>query len=73
MAKYEKKGQEPERLPAADEIEVGTKTHAGLIPLVAPPGVTSVAGCVLEGRLCWAPPDIVDQLISIHHFERPSG
>jgi hypothetical protein len=73
MAKYEKKGKEPERVPPAEEIKAGTEAHAGLVPLIAPPSVTAASGCEFDGRLCWAPPEMVDQLISIHHFERPSG
>lgn len=72
MPQYEKKGKEPERVPPTEEIKAGIDAHAGLVPLLAPPGVTSVSGCELDGRLCWTPPEIVDQLISMHGFERPA-
>jgi len=73
MAKYEKRGQEPERIPTAEEIQVSGMTHEGKVALIAPPGVSAASGCTFDGRLCWAPPEIVDGLISMHGFERPSG
>ena len=72
MPQYKKKGKEPERVPPAEEIKVGAEAHAGLIALIAPPGVTAASGCEFDGRLCWAPREIVDQLISMHGFERPT-
>jgi hypothetical protein len=68
MPQYKKKGKEPERVPPTEEIKAGTEAHAGLVPLLAPPGVTAASGCTFDGRLCWAPPEIVDQLISMHGF-----
>jgi hypothetical protein len=73
MPKFEKKGQEPERLPTSGEIQASGVTHNGKVALIAPPGVTAASGCEFDGRLCWAPPEIVDQLITMHGFEKPRG
>jgi hypothetical protein len=73
MAQFKKKGEEPERLPTTEEIQAGAKAHEGLVPLIAPPGVTAASGCSFEGRLCWAPPEIAEQLVTMHGFEHSGG
>lgn len=74
MTKFAEKGKEPERLPTPDEIKEAAKTHPGCVALIAPPGVTAASGCKFEGRLCWAPPEIAEELVKkIHGFERSGG
>ena len=73
MAKFVKKGKEPARVPRPEEVKEKRKSHKGLVALLAPEGVTAVSGCVMEGRLCWVPPEMVDQLVNRHGFQHYSG